>query len=393
MRLFKLFILMGTLLACTALQAQQEQLTVFRGNLSYLKGDRLLMVTYRKLGGGFIFDSTVVNNGVFRVERKISEPLIAIISPKESDPNPRRNGSLDYTSLYLMPGKELVLDADTKLQDAKISGTGMAVNAEYQEYLNHSNEVIHKGNQRRTQLREEKMEPAVYEAKISELNDSLAAVNDEYNKNLFTRKPNSPVAVYALLQYAGEPVWTPRKKMVPEEIEKYLKPFPSTVAAYPSVVALKAELEVSKATGPGKKIIDFTLTDTAGKKVKLSDFKGQYVFLDFWASWCVPCRKENPNVKAQYEKYKGKNFTVLSVSLDKPDAREAWLAAIRKDQIGMFTHVSDLEGFDSKVAKAYYVKSIPTNFLIGPDGKFINRNLYGESLNKALEKLFAASGK
>ncbi|PZR28098.1 MAG: hypothetical protein DI535_08035 [Citrobacter freundii] len=393
MRLFKLFILMGTLLACTALQAQQEQLTVFRGNLSYLKGDRLLMVTYRKLGGGFIFDSTVVNNGVFRVERKISEPLIAVISPKESDPNPRRNGSLDYTSLYLMPGKELVLDADTKLADAKFSGTGMAANAEYQEYLNHSSEVITRGNQRRAQLRAENVEPAVYETKVSALTDSLSAVNDEYNKNLFTRKPNSPVAVYALLQYAGEPVWTPRKKMVPEEIEKYLKPFPSSVAAYPSVAALKTELEVSKATGPGKKIIDFTLTDTAGKKVKLSDFKGQYVFLDFWASWCVPCRKENPNVKAQYEKYKGKNFTVLSVSLDKPDAREAWLAAIRKDQIGMFTHVSDLEGFDSKVAKAYYVKSIPTNFLIGPDGKFINRNLYGESLNKALEKLFAASGK
>lgn len=393
MRLFKLFILTVALLACTALQAQQEQVTVFKGNLSYLKGDRLLTVTYRKLAGGYIFDSAVVSNGVFRIERKISEPLIAVISPKEPAANPQRGGSLDYTSVYLLPGKELVLDADTKLADAKFSGDGVAANEAYQEYLRHSNDVITRGNQRRTQLRAEKMDPAVYETKLSELNDSLSAINDEYNKNLFIRKPNSPVAVYALLQYAGEPVWTPRKKMVPEEIEKYLKPFPSAVVAYPSVMALKTELEVSKATGPGKKIIDFTLTDPSGKKVKLSDFKGQYVFLDFWASWCAPCRKENPNVKAQYEKYKGKNFMVLSVSLDKPDARQAWLEAIRKDQIEMFTHVSDLKGFDSEVAKAYYVRSIPTNFLIGPDGKFINRNLYGESLNKALDKLLAGSGK
>lgn len=393
MRLFQLCILTTALLACTALKAQQEQVTVFRGNLTYLKGDRLLTIMYRKLAGGFIFDSAAVSNGVFRIERKIGEPLIAVIALKEPATNPQRGGAMDFTSVYLMPGKELVLEAEAKLADAKFSGDGVAANEEYQEYLHHSNDLINKGNQRRAQLRNEKMEQTVYETRLLELNDSLSALNDAYNKNLFIHKPNSPVAVYALLQYASEPVWTPRKKMMPEEIEKYLKPFPANVVAYPSVAALKAELEVSKATGPGKMIIDFTLTDPSGKKVKLSDFSGRYVFLDFWASWCAPCRKENPNVKAQYEKYKDKNFTVLSVSLDKPDAREAWLEAIRKDQIDMFTHVSDLKGFDSEVAKAYYVKSIPTNFLIGPDGRFINRNLYGESLNKALGKLLATSNK
>jgi peroxiredoxin len=151
---------------------------------------------------------------------------------------------------------------------------------------------------------------------------------------------------------------------------------------------LKEELQVSKATGYGKPIIDFTLEDTSGRLVKLSDFKGKYVFLDFWASWCVPCRKENPNVKKQFEKYKDRGFTVVSVSLDKPDARKAWIEAVRKDGTGIWTQLGDLHGFDGAVAKSYYVRSIPTNFLIGPDGKFLDRNLYGEELGKKLSKIF-----
>jgi peroxiredoxin len=388
MRRLHCCILITSLLVCMSLSGQ-EQSTVLHGNVPYIKGgERLLMIQYRKLAGGFIFDSTIITHGAFRIERKISEPLIAAVSIKEPAANGQRGGSFDYISVYLMPGKELVLDATEKLGSATFSGSGSVANSEYQDYLKKSNAAIKAGNQLRTQLRADKLEPAVYGAKMAALNDSLSAITDESNRQLFLKNPNSPVGVYALLQYAGEPVWTPRKKMIPEEIEKYVKLLPRTVMSYPSITALIEELEVSKATGPGRKIIDFTLADAKGKRVKLSDFKGQYVFLDFWASWCAPCRKENPNVKTQYEKYKGNGFTVLSVSLDKPDAREAWLEAIQKDQIGMFTHVSDLKGFDSPVAREYYVRSIPTNFLISPDGKFVNRNLYGESLNKALEKIF-----
>ena len=176
--------------------------------------------------------------------------------------------------------------------------------------------------------------------------------------------------------------------MVPDEIEKLLVRLPKKFQAYPSIQNLKEELKVAKSTGVGKPIIDFTLEDTAGKKVKLSDFKGQYVFLDFWASWCVPCRKENPNVKSQFIKYKDKGFTVVSVSLDKPEARQAWIDAVRKDGTGLWTQLADLHGFDGAVAKSYYVRSIPTNFLIGPDGKFLDRNLYGEALGKKLAKVF-----
>jgi len=163
---------------------------------------------------------------------------------------------------------------------------------------------------------------------------------------------------------------------------------PAKYKSYPSLISLKQELQISKSTGIGKPVIDFTLKDASGKTVSLSDFKGKYVFLDFWASWCIPCRKENPNVKAQYEKYKNKDFTVLSVSMDKAEARKAWTEAIEKDGIGMWTHLIDEAGFAGTVAKSYYITSIPTNFLISPEGKFLGRNLYGEKLDQALEKIF-----
>ena len=219
--------------------------------------------------------------------------------------------------------------------------------------------------------------------------DSIFAVRDE---RVFLKQvkenPNSLLSVLALNEYASEPVWRPRKKIQPELIEQLLSTLPEKYQSYPSLVSLKQELQVSKATGAGKPIIDFALKDASGKTVKLSDFKGKYVFLDFWASWCVPCRKENPNVKAQYQKYKDKGFTVLSVSLDKAEARKAWLEAIENDQIGMWTQLIDENAFAGTVAKSYFITSIPTNFLISPDGKFLDRNLYGDNLDKALARLF-----
>jgi peroxiredoxin len=129
---------------------------------------------------------------------------------------------------------------------------------------------------------------------------------------------------------------------------------------------------------------DFAQEDVKGQLVRLSSFKGKYVLVDFWASWCGPCRQENPNVVKAYNKYKDKNFTVLGVSLD--ENRERWLGAIAQDGLS-WTQVSDLKGWGNDVAVQYGVQAIPTNFLVDPSGKIIARNLRGEALEAKLAEL------
>ncbi len=139
-----------------------------------------------------------------------------------------------------------------------------------------------------------------------------------------------------------------------------------------------------KATSIGAVAPDFTLEDVTGKPVSLSSLRGQYVLVDFWASWCGPCRAENPNVVKAYNQFKGKNFTVLGVSLDKE--KDKWLAAIEKDKL-TWPHVSDLKGWESSAAAMYGVQSIPANFLLDKEGKIVARNLRGEDLEKKLAEL------
>jgi thiol-disulfide isomerase/thioredoxin len=149
---------------------------------------------------------------------------------------------------------------------------------------------------------------------------------------------------------------------------------------------IAAAIDGKKVTAVGKIAPDFAQPDTLGQMVKLSDFRGKYVLLDFWASWCGPCRAENPNVVKVFNAYKDKGFTVLGVSLDQPGKRDAWLSAVRHDGLA-WTQVSDLKFWGNAVAVLYGVSAIPANLLLDPQGKIIAKDLHGEALRSKLNEV------
>ena len=147
---------------------------------------------------------------------------------------------------------------------------------------------------------------------------------------------------------------------------------------------LRQVIDTRKVTDIGQQAPDFSISDIDGKTVKLSEFIGQgYLLLDFWASWCGPCRKENPNVVEAYNKYHNQGFDVLAVSLDK--TKEAWLRGIEEDGL-KYHHVSELKYWNSDVARLYGIRSIPSNLLINSEGKIVAKNLRGNELQEVLSQ-------
>lgn len=143
-------------------------------------------------------------------------------------------------------------------------------------------------------------------------------------------------------------------------------------------------IEKRVATRKGVPAPPFTQEDVAGNPVSLESFKGQYVLIDFWASWCAPCRKENPNLKKAYDEFKDKGLKIIGVSLDHD--KDRWVHAIEKDGLP-WIQVSDLKGWKNAVAEAYGVNAVPANFLVDPDGEIIATNLRGEALEEKLDEV------
>ncbi|MEO5941848.1 MAG: TlpA disulfide reductase family protein [Ferruginibacter sp.] len=184
----------------------------------------------------------------------------------------------------------------------------------------------------------------------------------------------SPLAIYRENQLTSN-----GKKM--EELYNSLS---DSVKISPIATFIAQQITEFKKSGIGQPLADFSQADTSGNMITLSSLKGQYVLVDFWASWCGPCRAENPNVVRMYNKFKDKKFTVLGVSLDK--TKQAWVSAINADAL-TWAHVSDLQGWGNSVAQQFQIQSIPQNFLLDPNGNVIARNLRGAALEYKLTSL------
>jgi thiol-disulfide isomerase/thioredoxin len=169
------------------------------------------------------------------------------------------------------------------------------------------------------------------------------------------------------------------------ELDSIYNAFDSTIKNTTYVKKIKESIDAIKRTAVGQQAPEFEINNINGKPIALSSLRDKYIFVDFWASWCAPCRAENPTIVKAYKQYKGKEFEILGVSLD--DNKQDWLAAIKKDKLP-WLHVSDLKGWESSVVALYGIRGIPSNFLMDKEGKIIARDLHGDQLQKKLEVIF-----
>jgi peroxiredoxin len=326
-------------------------------------------------------DSAVVQNGVFELKGPSDGPQqVYLTFVSKSSPADKKSRNRDSRSMYLDKGVILMTVADS-IKTATINGS--AINTDYKKYT----ELLKASETAISSLRKEYYGLSAEQKKdsvaVRTIEDKMDKADSDQKAALATyikQNPDSYFCFEALQKVAG-PYFDISK------VEPLFNGLSAGQRNAKEGQAFAASIAANKSTAIGKAAPDFTHLDMGDKPVKLSDFKGKYVLLDFWASWCGPCRAENPNVLKAYNAYKDKNFTVLGVSVDQEKDKDKWLKAIKDD--GMpWTQLIDSDRINKKRAgDLYAIKSIPSNFLIDPSGKIIAKNLRGEALEKKLAEV------
>lgn len=280
--------------------------------------------------------------------------------------------------IMLEGGETLTITADGNSGNSKVTGSK---NMEYYYKLNQLNEglqtkvnVWNKEFAEATQKNDQAKQQQIQQTYITTRKAMVEQI-----KTMYADMGSSMAALYGINLIVGD---NPDEEMpfLVKLADKFEKDRPNN----PQFMAFVNNIKKMKGTAVGSPAPEISLNTPAGQKVALSSLRGKYVLIDFWASWCGPCRKENPNVVKVYNKFKSKNFEIFGVSLD--DNKDKWLQAIEKDGL-IWKHVSDLKGWASVGAAAYQVTGIPATFLIDQQGNIIAKNLRGEALEKKLEEI------
>ncbi|MDA3779712.1 MAG: TlpA disulfide reductase family protein [Bacteroidales bacterium] len=218
--------------------------------------------------------------------------------------------------------------------------------------------------------------------KVKEIEEKYSKVYDEqeeFMSNFVGENTSCVIAPFIVSRYMIH-------QLELKQLDSIVNLFDASLAQSKYITKINKRVSVLEKVAIGKNFTDFTMNDTIGNPVSLSDYVGKsYVLIDFWAAWCNPCRKENPNLVANYAKYHDKGFEIFGVSFDKK--KEDWIRAIKKDNI-TWPQVSDLEYWNNAAGKLYGINSIPSNVLLDKEGKIIAKNVRGEDLGKKLEEIF-----